>query len=1071
MELPAHSRFCLQCGAPIAAGLPSPKAVDQDERRQLTVMFCDLAESTGLSERLDPEDLLDVVRRYQGVAAGIVERYGGHVAQYLGDGVLVYFGYPRAYEDDARRAVMSGLEIARAISRLSKTLEMDKGVALAVRIGLHTGSVVAGEVGAGARTEQLAMGATPNVAARVQSLAAPGDVLLTEDSFRLVERFFECSCLGPRELRGISEPIVLYRAVQRRSDELLTDRVSDEYPTPFVGRERELRTLLERLERAEAGEGQVVVLSGEPGIGKTRLQQELRRRTENRTAAWLSCRCSAYHQNSALYPIVEQLERTLGLKPGDEAEESLAKLETWLESLELPVAELAPPLAALLSLPTERYQVDAPNPERQRRQFLSVLIRLVRHLARSHPVVLSMEDLQWADPSTRELLGMLAPEIEHEKVLAIFACRPEEVAAWSSLPRATRLELRRLDQEDAEALLDGWVELPPALRREVLARTDGIPLFLEELTRAVVAGGLGRENGARRSAPGDPAPLIPSTLRNSLMARLDGLGPAKETAQLGSLLGRSFHHEILEAVSPVEPRLLKQHLERLVDSGLLQLVGSAPHATYTFRHSLMQDTAYESMLRSRRRQLHDHVARVLTEAFPALLRSEPETLARHCEAAGRRREAMDFQRAAGVRALQGGAYVEAIVSFRKALGLLAELEEGRDRDRQELDLLHLLVVPIFAHRGYAAPELPDIYAGIRELTRSLGGAREQAWQLVTSWGFHLVRGDRRETLALADEIVAFAKHSSGLFSDAELGYVLGSTAFFAGDQAQALAGLERATQPSEGGVDSPLASVGYAFLAPLVRGWALAVTGHPEQAWRTLSASLALAESTGQPFGIAQALSYMAAVAQDLGRDPHEVREIAERLLTIASEQELKIWICFAHIFRGWARAMLGEDDGVAEMREAIEASLAGGHRTSMGHSLLMLTAALQHLGRTEEALATAEETLGFCARHLESFSEADAHRLKGELLWLQGEREAAESSLRTALLTACKQQARLFALRAATSLARLMQEQGRSREGRECLAPLVTDFTEGLDGPWLRQAKALLDRLEAPHASVAAGR
>jgi class 3 adenylate cyclase/tetratricopeptide (TPR) repeat protein len=1031
-------------------------------------MFCDLAESTVLAQRLDPEDLLEVMRRYQRSIASAVERYGGHVAQYLGDGVLVYFGYPRAYEDDARRAVTSGLEILQGVSRLNETLATELGVTIAVRVGLHTGPVVAGEVGSGARTEQLAMGATPNVAARVQSLAEPGALLLSEESYRLVERHFECACLGPHQLRGVSEPIVLYRAVQKRSGELPAERRADTEPPSFVGRERELQTLLDAFDRAEQGEGQVVLLSGEPGIGKTRLQQELSRRTLGRTEAWLGFACSAYHQNSALYPVVEQLTRTLGFKPDEEAAQSLTKLENWLESLGLPVAELAPPLAALLSLPTERYDVESLSPDRQRKQLLAALIGLVRHLARRKPVVLAMEDVQWADPSTRELFELLTAGIEHEKVLAIVACRPEGLATWSSLPRATPLALERLEQKDAEAMLDGWVELPPPVRREVLARTDGVPLFLEELTHAVLAGGSGQDAGRSRSS-GDP--LIPTTLRNSLMARLDGLGPAKETAQLAALLGRTFRREVLAAVSPLEADVLDEHLQRFIDSGILEVVGSPTDGTYSFRQSLLQDTAYESLLRSRRRQLHADVARTLAEAFPALARSEPETLARHFEAAGQWREALDSHRSAGSRGLERGSYVEAIASFRKAVGLLDQLPGDREHDALELALLQQLVIPIFAHHGYAAAELPGIYARIRELTRSLGGPRDEAWQLLTAWSFHLVRSDRYEARSLADEMVALAARSPAVFGDVQLGYVLGYNAFYQGDPLRALAEFERAMQPGKGGEESPVTPREAAFHSALGRAWALAVTGRPGPAWQMISATVAAAEAAGQPFAIAQALAYQAAVAQENGRAPSEVQEIAERLLKIATEQDLEIWICFAHIFQGWARAMQDEADGVVELRGAIEASLAGGHLTSMGHSLLLLATALQQLGRTEEALVTAEEALAFAADHLERFSEADALRVRGELLWQRGDPEAAEASLRSALATAEDQHARLFALRAATSLARLMRELGRAGEGRAGLAPLVADFAEEAELPWLAEARALLSSLEAETGRVPSSR
>jgi tetratricopeptide (TPR) repeat protein len=544
------------------------------------------------------------------------------------------------------------------------------------------------------------------------------------------------------------------------------------------------------------------------------------------------------------------------------------------------------------------------------------------------------------------------------------------------------------------------------------------------------------------------------------MARLDSLGPAKETAQLASVLGRTFHHDVLSAVSAAETERVDAHIGSLLEAGLLEDVVSPPDGTYRFRQSLVQETAYESLLRSRRRELHGHVANVLSERFRALTGSEPETLARHCEAAGRWRDALDSYRNAGNRGVERGSYVEAIAIFQKSVELLDRLEAGTDRDRLELALLQQAVMPIFAHHGYAASELPGIYARIGELTRALGGSREEAWQLVAAWGFHLVRCDRLETQDLAERMKELAKHAPEVLGDAQLGYVLGYNAFYAGDQVRAQAELERALQPGEGGSDSPVPAIEAAFHCSLARGWSLAVTGEAEPAWQSVSASVAAAEAVGQPFAIAQALAYQSAVAQETGREPREVQELAERLLKIATEQDLTIWICFAHIFRGWARAMQREEDGVDELRDAIEASLAGGHLTSMGHSLLLQASALQHLGRSEEALRTADEALAFAADHLERFSESDAMRVRSELLWGTGDRDAAEDGLRTALETASKQGARLFALRAATSLARLLHEKDRTDEGRACLAPWVSGFPDGLPGPWLREAKELLSHL-----------
>jgi len=699
----------------------SPEA----ERRQLTVLFCDLVDSTALAGQLDPEDLREVIRAYQAACAMVIERLDGHIAQYLGDGLLVYFGYPQAHEDDVQRAVRAGLGMVAAMQALNAQLVQRHGVRVAVRIGIHTGLVVVGEVGGGSRQEHLALGDTPNLAARLQGLAAPDTVVLSAATFRLVQGYFTYQDLGTHLLKGVAAPMSVYRmlgesGVQSRLEAIVPGRL-----TPLVGREEEVALLQQRWKQAKAEQGQVVLLSGEAGIGKSRLVQVLKDHVAHEPHACIEWRGSSYHRQSAMYPIIAHLHRLFQWREDDTSQEKLRTLETTLTSSGLALPEVVPLLAALLSLPLPAHYLPLTmTPQRQRQKTLETLLAWLYAEARRQSVLLIVEDLHWIDPSTLELLSLLIDQEASTRLCLVLTARPEFHPPWAMVAHLTSLTLRRFAPTQVTRLaihVAGDKALPPAVLEEVVRKTDGVPLFVEELTKVVLESGLLQEREDSYELTGPLPPLaIPATLHDALMARLDRLAAAKLVAQLGAVIGRTFAYDLVQAVAPLDAATLQGALVQLMEAELVAQRGMPPQAVCTFKHALIQDAAYQSLLRSTRQQYHQRIAQVLAERFPETVETQPELLAHHYTEAGLNEQAIVYWQRAGQQALQRSANLEAISQLTAGLGLLATLPETPARAQQELDLQLALGPALMATKGNAAPEVEQIYARARALCSQVG---------------------------------------------------------------------------------------------------------------------------------------------------------------------------------------------------------------------------------------------------------------------------------------------------------------------------------------------------------------
>jgi class 3 adenylate cyclase/predicted ATPase len=1048
---------------------PTEPHPPEAERRQLTVLFCDLLDSTALAGQLDPEDLREIVQAYQTTCAAVIRRFDGYIAQYLGDGLLVYFGYPQAHEDDAQRAVRAGLGIIAAMETLNIRLVQEQGIRLTVRLGLHTGLVVVGELGGGGRREQLALGETPNIAARLQELAKADTLVISAATHRLIQGYFECHDLGATLLRGIATPVSIYRVLRESGAQSRFEVAISRGLTPLVGREEHLEQLRRCWERVQAGAGQVVLLRGEAGIGKSRLLLALTERVVQEGYTRMVLRCSPYHQHSALYPVTEHLRRWLQWHREDGPEGKLAKLESLLETYRIPLPDVSPLLAALLSIPcAERYPPLVLSPQRQKQKTVEALMRLLVEEAERQAVLLVCEDLHWADPSTLELLGLCMDQTSTARLLILLTLRPEFSVPWPMRSYMTQITLGRLSRTQVEGMIAKLTEgkvLPPEIIEQIIARTDGIPLFVEELTKMVLESGLLEEEQGhyvrmpgRRSFP----EAIPATLHDSLMARLDRLVTAKGVAQLGATLGREFSYELIQAVSPTDEETLRRALGQLVEAELVYQRGVSLQARYVFKHALIQEVAYQSLLRSTRQQYHRKIAQVLESRFPETVEIQPELLAHHYTEAGLGREAIDYWQRAGQRALRRSANVEAISHLTKALELLKPLPDTLGRAQHELTLQLTLGAPLTAVKGYAAPEVGAVYTRARELCQQLGKTQPIP-VLFGLWRFYLQRGELQKARTLGEECLSLAQREQDSADLLRARNMLAVTLFYLGEFVVARVHLEQGLAlypPKQRRVQAFVQNPVVVCLS--YAAWVLWYLGYPAQAMMRIREALTLAQESSHPYSLAMAWCF-AAELHRLRREWPAAQRAAEATITLATEREFPFWLAQGMCIRGWLLAEQGQgEEGIIQMHQGLAIFQATGAELGRSHYLALPAKAYGQAGQAEEGLRLLTEALEGLDKSGEHSSEAEFHRLKGELLLvLSAARQAeAETCLRQAIDVARHQQAKSWELRATVSLSRLWQRQGRHHAAQQLLAETYNWFTEGFDTADLQEAQALLAEL-----------
>ncbi|MGO9455342.1 MAG: AAA family ATPase [Candidatus Binataceae bacterium] len=1031
------------------------------------MLFCDLVGSTEISARLDPEEWREIEADYHRVAAEAITRFGGYVAKYLGDGVMAYFGWPEAHDNDAERATRSGLAILEGVAALNNRDAKSDRPKLSVRVGIDTGNVV---IGKGGGSESEVFGEAANITARVQSAADPDAVVVTPAVNRLVSGLFVVEERGAHQLKGIAEPVELYRIIRlsRARNRLAASMVHG--LTPFVGRDDETRRLWSRWERASDGEGQVVLISGEAGIGKSRLVRQFRKQLAPTPHIWLECAGSPYFQNTPLYPIADMLQQGFAQRGDGSDAGKLRELEQDLERAGLKLAEAVPLIAPMLNLAVgEKYPPLVLSPEQQRKRLLTALAGWLFGAPQS--VVMAVEDLHWFDASSLELMQLLIDQAPTARVMLVCTARPEFRASWTLRAHHSHLNLTRLNARDVRKLVAGVVAqsaLSSETIEKVVERTDGVPLFVEELTRAVL------EKGDAKPAVGD----IPATLLDSLTARLDRLGPAKRVAQIASVVGREFSYELILAIASMPEDDLQSALAKLADAELIYARGIPPEATYSFKHALIRDAAYDALLKSRRKQVHERVARVLEMESGHTAETQPELLAHHYTEAALVALAISYWHKAGQRAAQSSANQEAVAHLTRGLELIERLPDTPERSGVELALQTTLGPVLIATKGYAAPEVGAVYDRARELCQRAENSPQLPIVVFGLFAFYVVRADHEKALTLGKHLLSLAESMQDRALLLQAYNALGLALFFQGDFAAAREHLERCFALYDVEQHRSLA-FSYAGQDPGVTSsvfsaWASQTTGYPDQALKRSRDALSLAQLLSHPYSLAYARGIAAAVHQ-FRKEEKLTQDLAEASLGVATEHGFPFWSGFQTTLLGWVLVKRGKaDEGIAQMNRGMEVYWATRAELLRPYLIGLLAEALAQAGSTKRGLALLTEALEAVEKTGERFYEAELYQQKGELLF-RSYSEGSESSdftaqsSRSCEIERCflnaisvggRQQAKSFELRAATSLARLWHRQGRKEEAHTMLANSYNCFTEGFDTADLKDAKLLLGQL-----------
>ena len=1045
---------------PDAEPAPADRPPDHGvERRHLTILFCDLVGSTEISTRVDPEELYRIMGQYKARCRKVIEDdWEGRVARYLGDGVLAYFGYPVASDNDAERAIYAALDLVDQIP----TLQDDRGAALRARVGIASGLVLVGDLlGAGPAHADDVVGETPNLAARLQAQAEPNMVVISGETRRLVGELFECEAVEAQPLKGFAMPMESWRVV-KRSDIESRFQALRSADTPLVGREQETDLMSGEWENAKAGKGHVLLISGEPGIGKSRMVEALLSRLEGEEHVRLRFFCAPHRQDSTLYPVIAQLERAAGIRREDAAGEKLDKLEAMLRRATADLAESAPLLAELLSIPSGgRYPPLDLTPQKRREKTLQALMSQLEGLARQ-PTLMVFEDVHWIDATSLELLGRVVDRAATLPLLLLVTFRPEFAPPWVGRPQVAQINLDRLPRDrSAELIADLTREqaLPRATVDQIIERTDGVPLFIEELTKVLI----------ERGGASPQARDIPVTLRDMLTARLDRMGGAKEVAQIASVIGTEFSARLLGDVAPIAEERLDAELKKLVAAELLFEQADSPLASYRFKHALIQEAAYQSLVRSSRQHYHRKIAETLNERYSDVAETQPEILAHHYACADLREAAIPYLKAAADKSMRRSANPEAIAHLTKAQELLNALPEGPERLQQELALHLALGTPLIATRGFASPEVGKVYARAREICELAGQAPQLfpvRWGL---WVFYTARAEHRTAQELAEQCRAMGNAAGDRDLLMLAHHAAGVTLSALGQHADALRELEKAIA-----IHDPERHAAAAFAYGQDSGvacrcqaaFSLWFLGYPDEARRLNEEAVALAERLNHPYSLAAALDFSAWVDQLRG-DSLAAQKHADAAIAISMKHDFVFWLLTGMILHGWALTTGDQvEAGIAQMRQA----LAGYEQTGAGilrpYYLALLADVYGRMGKEAEAIQLLDEAEAAVQANDERWWEAELYRLKGELALRQarslgsqsdGER-AAEDYFRRARGVAADQGAKSLELRAAMSLGRLWMSQGKVPEAKQMLGEAHGWFREGLDLPDLRDARALLE-------------
>jgi class 3 adenylate cyclase/predicted ATPase len=1039
------------------------------ERRQLTVMFCDLAGSTELSQNLDPEDLREVNRAYQDSCKAAIERYEGYVARYMGDGVLAYFGYPQAHEDDVERAIHAGLTVVEAMKSLNETLGLQLEIELAVRIGIATGPVVVGDlIGEGASQENAVVGSTPNLAARLQSLASDNTVVIAPGSHDLVKGQFEYKSLGEHKLKGVAEAVRVRQVIGQTRAESRFAAAHREGVTSLVGREHEIGLMLDRWQQARKGDGQIVLLSGEAGIGKSRITEALRDYTAIDHPARLRYQCSPYHTHSALHPVIAQLEHAADINVEDENEVKLAKLDTLLGQSMQTIDAIAPLIATLLSIPTDSRNVSPGlTPERQREMTLEGLVSQVEGLCRQQTVLLIFEDAHWADPTSLEWLELVIERAQDIPIVVVITFRPEFQPPWSGYTHITSFNLNRFSSSLATTMVEkitGGIQLPAEVLEQILTKTDGVPLFVEELTKTILESGLLTEHLDQYVLSGPLGEVaVPTTLHDSLMARLDRLGPVKEVAQIAAAIGREFTYDLLAAVSSLGKTELHHALDQLIEAGLLFRRGSSQKGDYIFKHALVQDAAYQSLLKSARSQLHVRIAETFEQHYPDIAAVQPEIVAHHYSEAGLAELAIVNWLKAGSQAASRYAHPEAIAYLQLGLVLVTKINEPEKSSAMELELQAALGISLLAIKGFASPEVGAVYTRAEQLCLAIGNRVSLSDALTGLWYHHVVRGEVQRALEIATRCLTIAEEDKDPTRLLIAHQGLSGMMWF-GRFVDSCDHIDKALTLESEIIEDAKLSIGVDARV-FVRAFGCHARWHIgrfEQATELSDEGIARARSLEDPFTLAIALSY-AAMLHQFDHNYVAAQKLTEEVIELCTEHQFAYYLAWARIIHGWTTICAGDNEaGLAEIRSGLDNFEETGAGLRLPYFMSLLADGEGRSEQPDNALATIDLALQRSSINGERWHDADLFRLRAQLLLQMnsGETYDAESAFQEALNIAREQGCKARELQITIELGRLWHSQGKQREARDLVAAICGRFPNSVDSRWVKNAKALLVKI-----------
>ena len=1044
----------------------------EGERKLVTVLFCDMEGFTALSEKLDPEEAYSIMDQVYEILIHKVHDYEGTVNEMTGDGIMALFGAPIALEDAPQRAIRSANAIHREIAKFSDRIRQEREdiAVLKMRIGIHTGPVVVGTLGNDLRVEFKAVGDTVNLASRVEGLADPGATYVTEDTFKLTEGFFRFEALGEKEIKGKEKPIKVYRVIAVSTRRTRFDVSAERGLTPFVGRERELEFLVDSFERAKGGQGQAFSIVAEAGIGKSRLLYEFRKAVASEDMLFLEGRCLSYSGGVAYHPVVDILKAGFDIREGDGDSKIREKVKRGLKILEIDEVSTLPYLLELFSVKESGIEKISMSPEARKNQMIEVIKLINLKSSENRLLITAYEDLHWADKSSEEVLKYILESIPGARVLMIFTYRPGFVHTWGGKSYHNQVNLNRLSNRESLTMVTNLLnseDIDSDLEDLILKKTEGVPFYIEEFARSLNdLNIIERKDNKCHLAKDIQDVAIPSTIQDVIMARVDSLSEeTKSLLQTASVVGREFKYDLIKRVTGFAEQELLSQLSALKDTELLYERGIYPQSTYIFKHALIQDAAYQSLLKSTRQKHHETIARVLEENFAKTVEVQPELLGHHFTKAGLTEKAIPYWQRAGEMAIQRSAHVEAISNLTTGLDLLIALPDSPERTQQELDMQIVIGTALIATKGWGAPEVHQAYNRARELCQQAED-KPQLFQVLTGLrSFYQLRADYQTAHELGQELLAQAQRQDDPAHLLEAHRGLGLSLFYLGELVAACDHLEQGIalyDPEQHREHAFLYGQDSGIPCLVYMSWALWLRGYPDQALQRSREALDVAHALSHPFSLAYALAFVASMHQ-FRQEASRVQEQAEALMALSKEQRFTFWFPWGMILRGWALVAQGKcKEGRAQMQQGLTAFQATGTKSLLPYFQTLVAEAERSVRHMEEDLRVLAGEQQEVKDTEEPWWEAELHRCKGGLLLTSAseDRAEAETCFHQALAIARRQQAKSLELRAAISLSRLWQSQGKKQEARQLLAPIYDWFTEGFDTTDLKDAKALLDEL-----------